>query len=514
MKKLLTVKRPSFPAHFFLTHSLRHIVYYSFSHSLSRSTEPIPSRRVDKALRILDLISGKPDVPTSRQSHLRLIEDFFRKDPNARSLFDEIPLPEVRSNPESDSPLPRNRMEREAVDAIVLSRAISSCRSLRDIFGGFQFHCMAVKTGFFGNSYVGSTLVSLYCECSELDNARKLFDEMPLKNVVSWTAMISGYAKDWRIDSCLMLYSMMKGSSGSKPNDLTFVGLLAACMGSGALVQGRSVHCQTIIAGFDCHTHVNNSMISMYCKCGSIEEALQIFREMPTKDIVSWNSMIAGHAQFGQATQAIGLFEDMKQRNVKPDRITFLGILSSCRHAGLLELGKYHFDSMVRHGVEPELGHYSCIVDLLGRSQKLEEAQSFIQRMPMSPNAVIWGSLLSSCRVHGSVWIGIEAAESRLLLAPRCAATHVQLANLYASGGCWDEAARVRKLMKDRGLRTCPGCSWIEISNRVYRFRVEDVSHKGMVLVLWILDGLVDHMRSFGHSPDICLEEDDGRRPI
>lgn len=477
--------------------------------SSSKSTEPIRRRRVDKALRILDLIGHKPDVPTSRQTHLRLIQDFFRRDTNAPHLFDEVSAPEIRTKPEPISLPSRPRMEREAVDAIVLSRAVSSCWSTRDLCGGMQFHCLAVKAGSFGNFYVGSSLITLYSRCSELDSAHKVLDEMPMKNVVSWTAMISGYAQEWQVDACLMLYSSMR-SSGSKPNDLTFVGLLGACMGSGALGQGRSVHCQTVRAGFDSHTHINNSLISMYCKCGNIEDALQIFRDMPTRDTISWNSMIAGHAQFGQAVQAIELFEEMKLIDVKPDRITFLGVLSSCRHAGLLELCRRYFDSMARHGVEPELCHYSCIIDLLGRSRKLEEARSFIEMMPMIPNAVIWGSLLSSCRVHGSVWMGIEAAESRLVLEPQCAATHVQLANLYASVGYWDEASRVRKLMKDKRLRTCPGYSWIEISNKVYRFRAEDVSNDGLVLVLSIIDGLVDHMRSLGYSPEGCQEEDDG----
>ncbi|OWM68767.1 pentatricopeptide repeat-containing protein At2g37320 [Punica granatum] len=506
MKTLFPLNKPSF--------SVRHLQqlsprsHLSSSSSSSKSTGPIRSSRVDKALRVLDLIARSPNVPTPRQSHLRLIQDFFRADPNARPRH-TVPEPEFLAEAEPTSLPSHPRKEREAVDAIVLSRAVSSCGSTRDLFGGIQFHCLAVKTGFFGNSYVGSSLITLYSRCGELENAHKVLDEMSVKNVVSWTAMISGYAQGWQVNACLKLYGSMR-ISGSEPNDLTFVGLLAACMGSGALGQGRSVHCLTVRAGFNSHTHVANSLISMYCKCGDIKEALQVFRDMPSRDIVSWNSMIAGHAQFGQAVQANKLFEEMKQRNVKPDRITFLGILSSCRHAGLLELGRDYFNSMAMHGVEPELGHYSCIVDLLGRSRKLEEARSFIERMPISANGVIWGSLLSSCRVHGGVWIGIEAAESRLVLEPRCAATYVQLANLYASVGYWDEAARVRKFMKDRGLRTCPGYSWIEISKKVHRFRAEDVSNDSRVHILSILDCLLVHMRSFGYSPEVYEEDDDG----
>ncbi|OMP03613.1 hypothetical protein COLO4_10309 [Corchorus olitorius] len=207
--------------------------------------------------------------------------------------------------------------------------------------------------------------------------------------------------------------------------------------------------------------------------------------------------------------EAIDLFKKMKHEKIKPDAITFLGVLSSCRHAGLVEQGRAYFDSMVVHGVEPELDHYSCVVDLLGRAGLLEEARDFILKMPISPNAVIWGSLLSSCRLHGSIWIGIEAAECRLLLEPECAATHVQLANLYASARQWDKAARVRKLMKDRGLKTSPGYSWIEVKNEVYRFRAEDKSNSKVTDILGVLGCLVDHMRMLGYVPEMHEEEVD-----
>ncbi|GAY60784.1 hypothetical protein CUMW_204750 [Citrus unshiu] len=277
----------------------------------------------------------------------------------------------------------------------------------------------------------------------------------------------------------------------------------------GALGQGRSSHCQTIRMGFFSYIQVANSLISMYCKCGNVEEAVYVFNNMHGKDIVSWNSMIAGYAQHGLAVRAIDLFEEMMKQRVKPDAITFLGVISSCRHGGLVEEGKVYFDSMAKHGLKPELDHYSCVVDLLGRAGLLEEARDFIKQMPIYPNAVIWGSLLSSCRLHGGVWIGIEAAESRLLLEPECAATHVQLANLYASVRCWDQAARVRKLMKDQGLKTNPGCSWIEIMNVVYRFRAEDKSNTRLSEILPVLDFLVDQMKTLGYVPEVHEEEVD-----
>ncbi|KAB1994627.1 hypothetical protein ES319_D13G111300v1 [Gossypium barbadense] len=207
--------------------------------------------------------------------------------------------------------------------------------------------------------------------------------------------------------------------------------------------------------------------------------------------------------------EVVELYGKMKDEKIKLDAITFLGVLSSWRHAGLVEQGCACFDSMIIHGVKPAEDHYSCVVDLLGRAGLLQEALDFILKMPIRPNAVVWGSLLSSCRLHGNIWIGIKAAESRLLLEPECAATHVQLASLYASAKWWDEAARVRKVMKDRGLKTNPGYSWIEIKNELYRFRAEDKSNTNAKGILGVLSCLVDHMKMLGYVPEMPEEDID-----
>ena len=191
------------------------------------------------------------------------------------------------------------------------------------------------------------------------------------------------------------------------------------------------------------------------------------------------------------------------ERHILPDAISFLGVLSSCRHACLVTEGRHCFRAMIEHGIKPELDHYSCMVDLLGRAGLLDEAWDLIQTMSMPPNGVIWGSLLASCRLHGRVLIGIQAAEHRLKLEPGCAATHVQLANLYASIGCWSDVARVRKVMMERGLKTNIGCSWIEVGNKVYTFTAENRSKSQVNDVLAILDCLQSHM---DHKYDILID--------
>ncbi|XP_030542551.1 pentatricopeptide repeat-containing protein At2g37320 [Rhodamnia argentea] len=485
---------------------------------------PLRSKRLDKALRIVSLVAPKTSGNFSRQNHLRLIEDFLDTNSNARklangfnslgsssaavrSVFEEMLESAVSNKKGSVFGECSSKEERVGDSAVGLSHALSSCGSARDLEGGVQFHCLAMRTGFLANVYVGSSLITLYGRCGELGNAHRVFEEMSVKNVVSWTAIIAGFAQEWQVDECLELYHSMRYSA-SKPNDFTFTSLLSACTGSGALGQGKSAHCQAIQMGFALYIHVANSLISMYCKCGCMDDALLVFHELPKRDLVSWNSMIAGYAQYGLAHEAIDLFQEMMLQKVKPDAITFLGVLSSCRHAGLVKQGQLYFDSMVDHGLIPDLDHYACVVDLLGRSGKLEEARNFIKRMPVQPNAVIWGSLLSSCRLHGSIWFGIQAAESRLVQEPGCAATYVQLSNLYASIGLWDQAARVRKLMKDKCLKTCPGYSWIEISNAVHRFRAEDWCNGRVTQILGVLDCLMDHMRNHGYVPEVHEEEE------
>nr|GMD59640.1 pentatricopeptide repeat-containing protein At2g37320 [Ipomoea batatas] len=333
--------------------------------------------------------------------------------------------------------------------------------------------------GFLSNVYVGSSLVTLYAKCGVAGDAYKVFEEMPVKNVVSWTAVIHGFSLEFQVDECLQLYREMRNSA-LMPNEFTFTSLLSACTGSGCFGQARSVHCQTICMGLDSHLHVANALIAMYCKGGEIEDAHYVFQEMIGKDLVSWNTMIAGYAHHGLAPKAIELFEQMKDQKVKPDSITFLGILSACRHAGL-----------VKH-------------DLLGRAGRVEEARNLIKEMPVKPNGIIWGSLLMSSRLHWKVEVGIEAAENRLMLEPWCTATHLQLANLYASIGLWDQAARVRKAMKNKGLKSDPGYSWIEIRNEVHYFRVEDRSLAQLNEIVPVMDILADHMRDLGEEEIDC----------
>ncbi|WOL15731.1 pentatricopeptide repeat-containing protein [Canna indica] len=502
--------------------SVAHLVLKQFSTFTScRRYSKLHGKGFDKALKILDLVIPRTNKVEGKSCHHRLIQGCMKdlleigehnslkhvKKNASTKLHNNIKVMSQKGNNKvANCSKKNNAMKEDALllflelhqrgmilDAFTLSSAISYCISTGAIGTGVQLHVHTIKHGCDMSIHCGSSLISLYSKLGQLRSAYHVFHLMPVKNVVSWTAIIAGYAQYWKGEICSELFSLMRQAM-IEPNDITFVSVLSVCTSSAYLGFGRSIHSLEFQMGFDCYVHVSNALISMYAKCGSMKEAYYVFEHMPWRDLISWNSIISGFSQYGLTEKAVDLLNQMDSQNLTPDAISYLCVLSSCRHAGLVEQGRVCFDLMIKRGLNPELDHYSCIVDLLGRAGLLEEALDVIKKMPIRPNAVIWGSLLSSCRLHRNVWIGIHAAENRLLLEPGCASTYVQLANLYASVGYWNHAAKVRKLMKEKGLRTSPGYSWIEIGNKVYKFRAEDGSNNQLNEILSVLYYLACHM--------------------
>ncbi|KAL6592402.1 hypothetical protein ACP70R_049455 [Stipagrostis hirtigluma subsp. patula] len=479
-----------------------HLVVANFGTSsvvLARSRKQ-GSGNIHSALKVLDLVptryhNNDAEVP----SHHRLINDCMYDILGAQSkqhdkIKGKVDTPRTRFRKEDMfmQIMELHRRGEITSDTSILASVLSSCADSKILTRGAQLHALIVKVGYNSSVLVGSSLISFYSRCGQLENAHRVFQDMPTKNTVSWTALISGYAQDNQVEPCLHLFALMR-QSVCKPNDITFATIFCVCTNHAFLALGKSVHGLQMRMGFDSYVHVSNALISMYAKCGSIGEAQSTFESIACKDLVSWNSMIFGYSQHGLAEHCLSLLKEMEE-HILPDAITFLGVLSSCRHACLVAEGRHCFQAMIEHGIKPELDHYSCMVDLLGRAGLIDEAWDLIQTMSMPPNGIIWGSLLASCRVHGSISIGIHAAEHRLKLEPGCAATHVQLANLYASIGCWGDVARVRKMMKERELKTNIGCSWIEVANKVYTFTAENRSKSQVNNVLAILDCLQLHM--------------------
>ncbi|ONK71347.1 uncharacterized protein A4U43_C04F7570 [Asparagus officinalis] len=320
-----------------------------------------------------------------------------------------------------------------------------------------------------------NTLVSAYARLSQMKKARAIFDSMPNRTIVSWTALICGYTSACQYSKAIEGFHKMQ-SEGFEPDDICIVSILPACSHLGALELGKWLHTYSKKHGFTKKIYVCNALIEMYSKCGSIDQAKQIFDDMIDRDVITWSSTVGGLAAHGRAREAIELFTTMEKENrVKPNKITFVGVLNACAHGGLLDEGLNYFSSMTNiYGFIPEIEHYGCLIDLLGRSGHITRALEIISGMPVPADAAIWGSLLSACRTHGDINTAVRAMEELVELEPEDSGNYVLLSNAYAAEGRWDGVARLRKMMRGRRLKRTPGCSLIEVHNVVQEFIAGD----------------------------------------
>ncbi|KAJ7241242.1 hypothetical protein O6H91_Y438100 [Diphasiastrum complanatum] len=335
------------------------------------------------------------------------------------------------------------QMKQEGVhpDNVTFVLLLKACANLAALEQGKQLHSEIMKRGFQSDVVVGSTLVDMYAKCGCTEDARELFDNMSERDVVSWNAMIAGYAQNGLAQEALALFEQMK-QEGVHPDNATFVLLLKACANLAALEQGKQLHSEIIERGFQSDVLVGSTLVGMYAKCGWTEDARELFDNMSERDVVSWTAMIAGYAQNGLAQEALTLFEQMQREGTKPNEVTYISVLSACAHSGLVDQGRYVFDSMCKnHGVTPTQEHYACMVDLLGRAGCLADAEHFINKMPIQPNSVVWMTLLGAARNHGHVEIGRRAFDGVVKLEPKNAAPYVLLSNIYAAAGRKDELA-------------------------------------------------------------------------
>ncbi|KAJ7536574.1 hypothetical protein O6H91_12G075100 [Diphasiastrum complanatum] len=335
------------------------------------------------------------------------------------------------------------QMKQEGVrpDIVTYVVLLKACGSIAALELGKQLHSDIIRSGFESDLIVGSTLVDMYAKCGCIEESCQVFNNMHERDVVSWNAMIAGYAEHGLGKEAFNLYEQMKQES-VQPNKITYLVLLKASASIAALEQGKQVHLDIIKSGFESNVNVGSTLVYMYAKCGCIEDALQVFNNMHERDVVSWNAMIAGYAQQGLGKEALTLWEQMLREGIKPDEVTYVSILSACSHCGLVDKGRHLFDSMCKdHGVIPTIDHYICMVDLLSRAGCLTDAENFIRKMPIHPNAVIWMTLLGAARIHGDVEIGRHAFECVVKLEPEIAAPYVLLSNIYAeaAGGMGEQ---------------------------------------------------------------------------
>lgn len=386
-------------------------------------------------------------------------------------------------------------------DISTILNLISSCLQPKALIQGKMIHAHGIQVGCDLDITVVNTLISMYSKCGNIDSARYLFDSMSETTCVSWTAMIGGYAVNGNLDEALALFNSMK-TAGKKPDLVTVVSLISGCGQTGALELGRWVNNYAISNGLKDSLIVSNALIDMYAKCGSINDAREIFNAMPERTVVSWTTMIAGCALNGELKEALDLFFSMVESGLKPNHITFLACLQACTHAGFLEKGWECFDLMINvYKVNPGLDHFSCMVDLLGRKGKLNEALELIHSMPVKPDAGIWGALLSACKIHRDVEIGEYVAYRLFELDPQTAVSYVEMANIYASAGRWDEVAKIRTMMKSSRVKKFPGESLIQVNGKSHAFTVEDSCHPEGLLIYAMLDELTLQLKEQRFSP-------------
>ncbi|KNA14933.1 hypothetical protein SOVF_102810 [Spinacia oleracea] len=423
-------------------------------------------------------------------------------------------------------------------DGSSFSSVLAAIADLDVLHAGVQVHGYVIKRGFACDKWVVSSLIDMYGKYACVSEMKQVFHEMGCMeigacnalvsalsrnglvndglvmfsqmreqgmdlNVVSWTSMIACCSQNGKDVEALELFAEMQ-LAGVVPNAVTIPCLLPACGNTAALMHGKAAHCYSIRRQIVNDVFVGSALTDMYAKCGKISHSKLCFDAMPTRNPVSWNAIIGGYAMHGQDKEALEMFDLMLKSGQKPNSVTFTCLLSACNQKGLVDEGWRYFNSMYKeYGVEARTEHYACMVSLLSRVGKLEEAYSLIKEMPMEPDACVWGALLSSCRTYKNLQLGEIASERLFKLEPRNPGNYVLLSNIYASKSMWVDVNRVRNLMKETGLKKNPGCSWIEIKNKVHMLLAGDRTHPQMAQINRKLETLGKEMKKAGLDPKI-----------
>ncbi|CAL2281268.1 unnamed protein product [Prunus armeniaca] len=424
---------------------------------------------------------------------------------------------------------------------------LQSFGSLPYLQSGKQIHAQVFLFGFTHDPFVQTSLIHMYSSCGNLmlarqvfdeifepdlpswnsimnayskvgliGNARDVFDKMPHRNVISWSCMIKGYVMCGGYKEALVLFREMQmlDADGARPNEFTMSSVLLACGRLGALEHGKWVHAYIDKSGMEIDVILGTALVDMYAKCGSIEKAKWVFDNMgPSKDVMAWSSMISGLAMHGLATECLELFSEMVKCGVRPNAVTFVGVLCACVHGGLVGEGKEYFRRMDEEfGVKPLIQHYGCIVDLYGRAGLVREALKVVQSMPMEPDVLIWGALLSGSRMQKDIETSEIALKNLIHLDPTNSGAYVLLSNVYAKMGRWSEVTRVRDLMEEREIKKVPGCSLVEVGGVLHEFFVGDDSHPESREIYMMLDEIMKRLklRGFvGNTSEVLLELDE-----
>ncbi|KAL5228506.1 hypothetical protein ABZP36_016771 [Zizania latifolia] len=377
---------------------------------------------------------------------------------------------------------------------VMLVGMVKACSRHCAVPEGQQLHTVILKNGFDAHAFVQATLIHFYGSCDFFDLAwmqfklsdkshiaswnalmasllrrnlvhevRQLFDEMPERDTISWSTLISGYVQSGHSNMALQIFWSML-DAGIEPNEITLASALSAVASSGTLEQGRWIHDYITSRSIQLTDNLSTGLINMYAKCGNVADAVQLFSHVKDKSfsVSPWNAIICNLAIHGHAHMSLELFSQLQNTDIIPNSITYIGVLNACCHAGMVAEGRHHFESMKReYGIEPEIKHYGCMVDLLCRAGYLEEAEQLVKMMPMKADVVVWGCILAAARTQGNVALGEKAAEELAKLDPNHGACKVALSNLYADAGRWSNVSVVRKELQNENLEILAGSSGI-----------------------------------------------------
>uniref|UniRef100_A0ACD5WL63 Uncharacterized protein n=1 Tax=Avena sativa TaxID=4498 RepID=A0ACD5WL63_AVESA len=394
-------------------------------------------------------------------------------------------------------------------DWFSIGSLLTACGNLKHLLHCKATHGFILRNGMERDSFIRVSLLSAYIQCGQESFARALFDDEVVENdEVSWNTMIAGYSQNGLPGEALQLFREMQSMAGRGRWSplISATSALMACSELPAVRLGKELHCFALKSDLCEDSFLSSSVIDMYSKCGFVDDARAFFDRLQAKDTVSWTTMITGYAVNGLGKEAVELYNRMRSEGMEPDEFTYLGLLMACGHAGMLEEGLGFFEEMRKcYGMEAKLEHYGCIIGMLSRAGRFDDAVALMEEMPEEPDAKILSSVLSACHIHGKKELGREVAEKLLELEPNKAEHYVLASNMYAGSGQWDEMRKVRKMLRDAGVAKEPGCSWIDVAGKVYSFVAGENSLPEMGEVRRMWHGLEERIRGIGYVPDTTV---------
>ncbi|XP_015086542.1 pentatricopeptide repeat-containing protein At3g22690 [Solanum pennellii] len=442
----------------------------------------------------------------------------------------------------------RTRMVREALevlgemlfcggprpDRVTLLSSISASTEMNDVLLGKQCHAYVLRNGLENWDSIGNAIIDMYMKCGSQEWACRVFDQMSNKTVVSWNSLIAGFMRNGDVEAAYRTFNEMPESDlvswntmigglvqqsmfedaihlfrvlqneGIKADRVTMVNVASACGYLGANDLAKWIYNYIEKYEIRLDMQLSTALVDMFARCGDPSSAMKVFNKMKERDVSAWTAAVGTMAMEGNGKRAVELFYEMLGEGVEPDQVVFVAVLTACSHGGLVGEGMEIFTSMKEmHGISPQIVHYGCIVDMLGRAGLLKEAVDIIKSMPMKPNDAVWGAFLAACKMHKNEEIAAYAVDMISESSPDKAGIHVLLSNIYALGGKWTDVAKVRMSMKERGIKKNPGSSSIEVNGNIHEFTSGDEFHPEHTHICLMLDEMNCRVREAGHVPDL-----------